>query len=299
MQRLHHDDVAGRLALAGGWQHLMIPMGFDLSRRSITYRRVTKTNGHTEVADEEFWRDPRTVNGELIDPDRLPPDIVDQMRRGKDAISWAAQYQQAPIAHAMAMAGAYFKRAWFKLLDIPPADVAARVRRWDLASTEGGGDWTVGVKLARLKSGGFVVEDVVRAQHSPRRVRDLIVQCAKLDGHQCAIVIPQDPGQAGVQQVEEYANLLAGYTIRTPRETGDKVTRSGPASAQSEAGNVSLVRAAWNEPFLQSLEAFPDEGVHDDDVDAFAGAMSFLAIGDQDRQQRYMAAMKKFSEGRV
>jgi predicted phage terminase large subunit-like protein len=72
--------------------------------------------------------------------------------------------------------------------------------------------------------------------------------------------------------------MLAGYTVRTKPETGDKVVRAGPASAQWEAGNISLVKAPWNEPFVQTLEAFPDPAVHDDDVDALSGAVGHLSL---------------------
>jgi predicted phage terminase large subunit-like protein len=172
--------------------------------------------------------------------------------------------------------GAYFQRAWFPFVDAAPTDVVAKVRRWDLASTENGGDWTVGVRMARLDSGKFVVEDVVRCRMRPHGVRETVQKTAELDGYDCQIVIPQDPGQAGKDQAQSYATMLAGYTIRTPRETGDKIVRAGPASAQAQAKNISLVRAHWNEAFLQTLEAFPTPDVHDDDVDALSGAVTAL-----------------------
>src|SRR5262249_867467 len=56
---------------------------------------------------------------------------------------------------------------------------------------------------------------------------------------------------------------------------GDKITRFGPASAQCRAGNVKILRAPWNEDFFRQLEGFPDLA-HDDDVDAFSGAMELL-----------------------
>jgi phage terminase large subunit-like protein len=58
------------------------------------------------------------------------------------------------------------------------------------------------------------------------------------------------------------------------RETGDKVTRAGPASSQAEVGNIKVVRGAWNEAFFSELENFPSERGHDDQVDALAGAVN-------------------------
>lgn len=171
-------------------------------------------------------------------------------------------------------AGMYFQRAWFTLLDARPA-ASLRVRRWDLASTQDGGDWTIGALMSKPEH-GWCVEDVVRGRWRPKTVEETILRTAQLDGRGVRIILPQDPGQAGVAQRDSYAKLLAGYDVRFERETGDKVTRAQPFSAQCEARNVSMVRGAWNEPTLQVLEAFPDEGQPDDDVDALSGAFNAL-----------------------
>lgn len=170
-------------------------------------------------------------------------------------------------------AGEYFKRAWFTFVDAAPTQVDKRVRAWDLASSEGKGDWTVGVRLSRT-GGRWCVEDVVRVRMRPSGVESTVKATADLDPPGTLIQIPQDPGQAGKAQVESYAKLLAGYNVRFERPTGDKVTRCEPCSAQVEARNFDIVRAHWNEPFLQSLEAFPTEGMHDDDVDALSDAFA-------------------------
>jgi predicted phage terminase large subunit-like protein len=191
-------------------------------------------------------------------------------------------------------AGLYFQRGWFKWLDVAPADVLGRVRRWDLASTEDG-DWTVGVRMSRPKDSGlWVIEDVIRVRMRPEGVERAILATAETDPRGTRIVLPQDPGQAGKAQADSYAQKLSRYDIRFERETGDKVTRAQPFSAQCEAGNVAIVRGCPNvEPFLQALEAFPDEGVHDDDVDAASGA--YVALQDLTTMGAYIQAIKKAS----
>lgn len=183
-------------------------------------------------------------------------------------------------------AGLYFKRQWFDIIDRNSETVMTRVRRWDLASTEGGGDWTVGVLMVRTESGKFIVEDVIRGRWRPDGVQKRVIDTAKSDPPGTRIVIPQDPGQAGKAQCEWYAKLLAGYNVRFERESGDKVTRAQPFSAQCEARHVLLVRAKWNEPFLQCLESFPEEDMHDDDVDAAAGAFNQLVYRPASFQDR-------------
>lgn len=189
-------------------------------------------------------------------------------------------------------AGKYYQRGWFRFLDVRPQAVVARVRRWDLASTENGGDWTVGVRMSLLRDRTFVEEDVLRQQLRPGGVEELIKATAMLDGKDVHIVLPEDPGQAGKAQAAAFAKMLSGYVVHFVRETGDKVTRQGPYSAQCEAGNVVMVRAPWNEVHIQEKEAFPD-GAHDDDVDAAAGAFTYL--NEQIADIEYLEAMKRLA----
>lgn len=182
-------------------------------------------------------------------------------------------------------AGTMFRRDWFPVVEAPPSG-GTRVRYWDRASTKAeagagqmdGPDWTVGVRMARHLPGRFVVEDVVRLRGTPAEVERAIRNTAEQDGRGVTICIEQDPGQAGVAEAGYHVRALAGWNVRTFKVTRSKVTRAGPFSAQVEAGNVSLVRGPWNNPYLAVLEAFPD-GAKDDDVDASSGAFGVLTSG--------------------
>lgn len=178
-------------------------------------------------------------------------------------------------------AGAFFKRAMFgALLDARPVQVLARVRYWDRAATEGGGDWTVGVLMSVLSDGTFVVEDVVREQLGPAGVEATIKATAELDGKHIPIRLERDPAQAGKFEAHYYITQLVEYDVAALPPFGDKVTRARPVSAQANAGdgkvagNIRLVRAAWNEAYIRELESFP-EGTKDQ-VDATSGAFQVL-----------------------
>jgi len=71
--------------------------------------------------------------------------------------------------------------------------------------------------------------------------------------------------------------MLAGFTVATSPETGNKLTRAEPLAAQCNVGNVCVVRAAWNDAYLDELRAF-DSGRHDDMVDASSRAYAAIAI---------------------
>lgn len=188
-------------------------------------------------------------------------------------------------------AGMYFRRSDATIIESIPDDVTKWVRRWDFAATEPGEsspdpDWTVGVLMGIRKNGRYVVAHAERCRERSHKVRELVQKTAKSDQEflstiyhkpiRVKIGLAQDPGQAGKEQVESYVKELAGYSVEICKESGDKVVRADPFAAQWQAGNVDVVRGAWNEPYFAILEAFPTKGVHDDDVDASSGAFSML-----------------------
>jgi predicted phage terminase large subunit-like protein len=251
--------------MADEYVHLSLPMEFEVARRC-----------ETKIG----FRDPRTKECELLDPVRFPLEVVDDLRVGMGSHAFAGQYQQRPSARE----GGMFKRHWFQIVDAIPADARNKVRRWDLAASlaESGTDpdWTVGVKmstgaLGSDAAGKFYIENVVRFRETGATVRRTIKTMAACDGRSCRIVIPQDPGQAGKDQAASIIGENAGFRIEAERETGDKGTRAEPLAAQCEAGNVYLVRADWNEAFIDELCGFPKG--HDDMVDAASGAFTKLA----------------------
>lgn len=143
-----------------------------------------------------------------------------------------------------------------------------RCRGWDQAATEGDGDWTVGVRLCHL-DGVFYVEDVVRGQWDTATRNRLIRQTAELDGPACRVAGEQEPGSGGKDQARAFVQLLAGYPVEVRAATANKLARADPLSAQVNAGNVRLVRGAWNAAFIEEFRSFP-RGRHDDQVDAAA-----------------------------
>jgi predicted phage terminase large subunit-like protein len=174
-------------------------------------------------------------------------------------------------------AGLYFKREWVKVVDAAPADLDI-VRYWDLAATEktpdNDPDWTVGIKLGRIRSTRrFIVLHAVRMRDTGSKVRTSIKNTASSDGRGVRIRLPQDPGQAGKDQAQQYVTDLVGYAVSTRRESGDKIVRFEPFSSQCQAGNVDFLRGPWNEAVFDALEAFP-EAAHDDDADACSGAFA-------------------------
>lgn len=180
-------------------------------------------------------------------------------------------------------AGLYFQRGWFPIIDALPANPILSVRYWDRAATKPNEtnkdpDYTVGAKLYRYADGTYVLAHIARMRDTPLQVERFVRNIASQDGYQTIICVEQDPGSAGVADVDNYVRLLAGHIVRVRKPSKDKITRALPVSAQCEHGNIKLLRGDWNDSFLNEMENFPD-AAHDDQVDALSGAFNELATG--------------------
>jgi predicted phage terminase large subunit-like protein len=206
------------------------------------------------------------------------PQIKADLESSGASREWASQYQ----GHPHPPEGAIFKVGEIGVLEAHPNLRGAQVvRGWDLAATRESGerdpDWTVGVKLARLADGRYVVCDVQRVRGSPDEIERLIVNTAAHDTVACPISLPQDAGAAGKIVAANFVKLLAGYRVEATPETGDKTTRAGPVASQCNVGNLYVVSASWTRAFLEELRSFPS-GAHDDQVDALSRGFSVVGV---------------------
>jgi predicted phage terminase large subunit-like protein len=186
---------------------------------------------------------------------------------------FGALFQQRPKAKE----GAFFKVGHFKFVDAEPNGLRQHCRAWDLAASTQG-DYTVGVKAAIDRQRNVYILDMVRGRWlTDDRNREMLLT-ANADGRQCRVRLPQDPGQAGVDQVQALTRMFSGFAVRAERPSGDKETRADSFASQVNAGNVYLLRADWNKQFIEELRAFP-LGKNDDQVDAASDAFTEVTRG--------------------
>lgn len=175
-------------------------------------------------------------------------------------------------------AGLFFQKHFFEIVRALPKKTTA-VRYWDRAATKETGsndpDWTVGLKLEKDKDGIIYISDIVRIRETPLGVINAITNTASLDGRQIRIGLEQDPGQAGISEVDHLVRRLGGYSVKKYKVNTNKVTRALPVSAQAEANNIKILHANWNDIFIKEAENFP-ECSHDDQIDALSGAFNML-----------------------
>jgi predicted phage terminase large subunit-like protein len=172
------------------------------------------------------------------------------------------------------------KREWFEIVDVLPADLRM-IRYWNTAyQKKKTADYTVGVKYGIRRNGVGFIAHVARAKASPHEVENFIANTASQDSRKICVVLQQEPGSGSALWTDSMSRgMLLGYPVYPDQVKGSKFERSQPFRAAAEAGNIKLLRGAWNEAFLEECEQFsPDESEyeHDDQIDATCGAFNYL-----------------------
>lgn len=286
MQRLHPDDMAGRLIQAGGWELLELPAYTDRDRVYDLGHGWT----HTFRA------------GEYLQPDREGPEALDQVRREMGTALFNAQYLQAPEA----MSGGLVKYEYLQFYDGPlvvaPDDYV--LQSWDIAvSEEPTADWSVCTTWINRRGVLYLI-DVWRARQG---LPELIVTAKRLarqfsvdeilietDGvglpfRQSLIVDLQPRGdrRRNVERPETRNSPrahrgdrwdAADILIKGERAGNSKATRLIACTPHLQSGRVRFPREApWREAYLRELLNFTETGGgFDDQVDSTSAAINRL-----------------------
>lgn len=269
MQRLHEEDLTGvLLAQDYGFIHINIPMEFEVARRCTTPLQVTDP----KTGEKKNWTDPRTEEGELMDPVRFPARAIANIKLSGEYM-YAGQYQQRPAPRE----GGMFKVEFIDIVEYCPPG-GQTCAGWDFAgSTRKKSPYSVRVLMTRI-GGDIYVRDVQRWQANPTQLEHHFYETSKEDRHDVPNVLisfPQDPGQAGKSQKFRFAEILMGFNFVGTPETGSKEQRAEPLAAQVGAERVHLVKGDWNGPFIEEHRNFPS-GTLKDQVDAASRAFAEL-----------------------
>lgn len=268
MQRLHQKDPTGHMIDKKGAKikHIILPGKSDYKVKPKKWRKFYKKG--------------------MLDAIRMDKSVLEDLRIALGPYGYAGQIGQDPKPRE----GGMFQKEWFEIVDYIPKGGTPWVRGWDLAATsekeakkkkQSGPAYSAGVRMKYVK-GYFYISHVARFRESARNTRIKMKRFAKTDGKKTIIDFPQDPGQAGKSQSQDIALFLAGYDVRYSKESGDKILRANPFSAQCEAGNVKILRGSWNDAFLDEVGFFPNG--FKDQVDGSVRAFTRVVKLKQDSQ---------------
>ena len=162
---------------------------------------------------------------------------------------------------------------------IKPTKIRRVVMFIDLAVTaKEGADYTAIGTVGTDDEADIYILKMVRGQWQwpdARKIikNEILLQCPDEVG------IEQTAFQAAaVQELRRDPDLIA-IPIRGVKPHKDKFTRALPVAAKAEAGQLFIVKGAWDiAGLLAEFCDFP-LGDHDDRVDAVSGAVQMLATG--------------------
>lgn len=256
MQRLNEKDVSGVIKDMGlPYVHLCIPMRFDPKRRCTT---------------SIGWEDPRTVEGELMFPERFGEAQVRELETTLGSYGAAGQLQQNPAPRG----GGILKTAWFRYwtTHLPPIEWTEMFV--DTAQKTGEeNDYSVLELWGRSVTGQGVLIDLLRGKWE---APELLVHARAFWGKHKASAF--NPRRMNVEDKVSGTGLIQtlrreGIPVNPVQRNKDKISRGHDAAPFIESGNVLIPSdVPWLSDFLAEAETFP-AGAHDDQLDPMFDAI--------------------------
>lgn len=249
-QRLHENDLAGHLLESGEWHHLNLPA-------------EAEDDEWIEIGhEEEDWH--LREKGDLLHPERVSREALDDFKLQLGPYLYAAQFQQRPAP----LGGGIIQLDWFKTYTaITPGLPGDQViQSWDPAqSVTQNSDWSVCTTWLIRKNLYYLLDLIrFRAEH-PDLVRKVIEEVHRWQPH---LVLIEAVGH-GKALCDDVARKTRSRILPVvPR--GDKVSRMVGETPAISAGYVHLPKEAdWLVEFQREVSAFP-KGKNDDQVDSMS-----------------------------
>ena len=180
MQRLHEDDPAGVLLRSSEkWTVVSLPAIAEQDEQ------IPIGNGQIHVRRA----------GDVLHPEREPREVLESLRAQLGAETFAAQYQQQPVAPG----GAMIKRSWARRYDQLPKS-GLIIQSWDVANKQGEeNDYSVCTTWL-IHEHRYYLIDVLRGRFDFPTLRTKVSEHAKL--HKTSRILIEDAG-VGTALIQE------------------------------------------------------------------------------------------------
>ena len=129
-------------------------------------------------------------------------------------------------------------------------------------------------------SSAWIIEEQIGGTYNWEEVKRVFVAVAQRDGPLVPIVVEQEPGSGGKNQIAELQSLcratpgLENHRV-IGRRPADRVLEANTWFAEAAKGNMYLIKGIWNRKFLAQLDGFMLMN-HDDYVTSVNGAFHYL-----------------------
>lgn len=263
--RYSPDDFAGYLLDKGDFDY-------------VRYASQADGDYFHEETGQKFTDPLGRAPGEYISPERRPPEYYEKAKKNKRV--WLSMFQGRPSSEE----GDFFNVG--KIEIAPPETRAEKmrecsvlVRSWDLAATENGGDYSVGVLMGMRANGKTTVFDIKREQVNTAGRDELQRRTALEDGPEVIVTVPQDPGAGGKTTVFHIQQILKGFQVVARSVSGSKEDRARNYSSAVNSGDVEFMddvdyqdEKKWIKPARTEMRDFPlsdDDDIVDASGDAY------------------------------
>jgi len=268
-QRLHQEDLPGRLIDSGHWQLLELPLvewkerEFEVARGRI----ATRPPGH------------------ILHEERIGEEEIGRLRAEMGERDFEAQYNQRPLPPG----GALFKLGWLKRYDeLPkPQQIQGIFQSWDTAyDIEDQHDYSVCSTWALSGKRCYLI-DVLRERLEFPDLEKAIYSQRKKFGAELVILEKAGSGISLGQNIRR-GNQNRWLQVIPP--AGSKQDRASQQTPKFERGEIWVpTDAPWLRAFEEEYASFP-HGKHDDQIDSM---VQFLAALDTGSLLRYADAARR------
>ena len=265
MQRVHERDLTGHILaneMEGEWDHLCIPARYEIGHPTPTRSRLGFT-------------DPRTIEGDLLWPERIDAKTLDNLERSLGSYASAGQLQQRP----MPKGGGILKAEWWvpwEKDELPEIEYV--LQSWDTAfSTKEKSSYSARTTWGVFRMNGQINALVLEMWYDRVSYPELrkLAQEAYYDWEPDAVLIEKKAsGQSLLQDLR-----MAGVPVLEYMPDRDKEARAHASSALLEDGRIYFpFDKKWAKNLIDICAAFPATD-NDDIVDTCTQAWLRLRKG--------------------
>ena len=256
MQRISIYDTTAALLSIKGWKSLVLP--------AIAQKDMDVPIGKAEAHP---WK-----QGELLHPEFLTQEVLDEQRELHGEADFSAQYLQVPIPSG----GGMIDTSKFKRFKAPPKVIDFRFLSIDASTGVESGSYSV-IQLWTASNGSIYLEGQKRAHLDFPALRASVIAIAKKYNVRFILVENESAGQALLQELHAHYPIdKAWEKLISIKPVGSKPVRMGKAMIMVDRGRVWLPEVAvFVDGLISELQAFP-KGSHDDQVDALSQAVNWF-----------------------
>lgn len=255
-QRVNERDLTGYiLSNESGWEHLVLPMRYE--------REYTKT---TKIG----FSDPRTDDRQLLHPERIPEQIVNELEKTLGVYHANAQLQQRPDSRG----GNVFNRNHWRFYKVLPQleelAMSADCTFKDLQTS----DYVAIQVWGRAGADKYLLYRLRQRMGFAATVQAIRTVKAKFPKTVSVLIEDKANGSAVIETLKKE---IAGIIAINPE--GGKTARAYAIQPEQEAGNLYLPDPSIDpdiETFLSDVSSFPTPTVPDDEVDAMTQMINWF-----------------------